>query len=53
MATGRITVKSKLDFEELLPVTPGQYTFTVTVYDPSGDFPEVNADRAMGPLVSV
>ena len=36
MATGRISVKSKLNYEEL-DNDPRAYTFTVTVYDPSGD----------------
>ncbi len=36
IATGRITVKSKLNYEDLADANPRQYTFTVTAHDPSG-----------------
>ena len=56
MATGRITVASKLDFETApdaaSPRTGKDYTFTVTVRDPSGEVPAENTDEDAGPLVS-
>ena len=48
IATGRITVKSKLNYEELSG-DPRQYTFTVTAHDPSGG---ATGDRTVNVQVS-
>ena len=58
-ATGQIRVASKLDYETAPDATGDRagtgnkdYTFTVTVYDPSGFVPPENTDAAAGLLVS-
>ena len=48
IATGQIKVASKLNYEEdEFSGDTRQYTFTVTVYDPTGQYPEANTARGI------